>query len=465
MKRILLAFTCLFGIAVNSNAYDFQVDNLRYTILSTTDHTVEVMKSSESMSGNVVIPQIVTYNGVDFTVTSIAKEGFAYCHDIKTFTFPSSLIKIKELGLGWCWYLNTIILDNPSSSFSYGSSAFDYDWRAFESVNIITGDEKEMLNNGVGMLAYLPLHDLYINGERVTNFVVPEETESINTFFYNCKSLKTLTLSSSVKHITSKAFYHCDSLETIHLSNNIQTIGANAFKDCASLRTIYSPSYEPASIVSSTFPNGAYMFATVYIPKGTLSRYQNASGWSNFSNFVETEELGSLNIIEVISNNDQYGTVTGGGVYKFGEIATITAEPNKGCTFLRWSDGSQENLRNIVVTQDSTLIAYFEEGERKDVTILFSNGNDGTELLSYSVNLQVPRAPEIGGFTFLYWQPVAVPISDTITIQAIYESNSPAAAPEVYVNPANPAQKLIRNGHVYILYEDKEYTVLGQIAR
>jgi hypothetical protein len=208
------------------------------------------------------------------------------------------------------------------------------------------------------------------------------------------------------------------------------------------------------------------MFATVYIPKGTLSRYQNANGWSKFSNFVETEELGSLNIIEVISNNDQYGTVTGGGVYKFGEIATITAEPNKGCTFLRWSDGSQENLRNIVVTQDSTLIAYFEEGERKDVTILFSNGNDGTELLSYSVNLQVPRAPEIGGFTFLYWQPVAVTISsDTSTIQAIYESNSPAAAPEVYVNPANPAQKLIRNGHVYILYEDKEYTVLGQIAR
>lgn len=117
MKRILLAFTCLFGIAVNSNAYDFQVDNLRYTILSTTDHTVEVMKSSESMSGNVVIPQIVTYNGVDFTVTSIAKRGFASCYDIKTFTFPSSLIKINELGLGWCWYLNTIILDTRHQVF------------------------------------------------------------------------------------------------------------------------------------------------------------------------------------------------------------------------------------------------------------------------------------------------------------------------------------------------------------
>ena len=35
-------------------------------------------------------------------------------------------------------------------------------------------------------------------------------------------------------------------------------------------------------------------------------------------------------------------------------------------------------------------------------------------------------------------------------------------APEVFVNPTNPAQKLLRNGQVYILQDGKTYTITGQ---
>ena len=37
--------------------------------------------------------------------------------------------------------------------------------------------------------------------------------------------------------------------------------------------------------------------------------------------------------------------------------------------------------------------------------------------------------------------------------------------PEVVINPANSAQKLIRNGRVYILTGDKTYTITGQEVR
>jgi hypothetical protein len=57
---------------------------------------------------------------------------------------------------------------------------------------------------------------------------------------------------------------------------------------------------------------------------------------------------------------------------------------------------------------------------------------------------------------------VAEPITNEITIQAIYEADGPSSAPEVYVNPANPAQKLLRNGQVYILQDGKTYTITGQ---
>lgn len=48
-------------------------------------------------------------------------------------------------------------------------------------------------------------------------------------------------------------------------------------------------------------------------------------------------------------------------------------------------------------------------------------------------------------------------------LQAVYEANEPTSAPEV-VNPANKAQKLIRNGNMYILTETKTYSVSGELA-
>ena len=100
----------------------------------------------------------------------------------------------------------------------------------------------------------------------------------------------------------------------------------------------------------------------------------------------------------------------------------------------------------------------------KDLTIVFSD-RDNNQISAQTVSLRVPMAPEIAGFTFLYWLPVAEPVEDVITLQAVYESNTPTAAPEVFVNPSNPAQKLIRNGQVYILHEEKIYTISGQVVK
>lgn len=90
---------------------------------------------------------------------------------------------------------------------------------------------------------------------------------------------------------------------------------------------------------------------------------------------------------------------------------------------------------------------------------------EAQELGSESYILNVPDAPEIDGFTFLRWEPVAADIANGITIQAMYQSNTPSNAPEVYTNPANPAQKLIRNGNVYVLSNGETYTITGAKIR
>lgn len=90
---------------------------------------------------------------------------------------------------------------------------------------------------------------------------------------------------------------------------------------------------------------------------------------------------------------------------------------------------------------------------------------DSVNLANEIIKLHFPEAPEIEGFTFIGWRPIPSIIVDGIAVQAVYESNQPESAPEVVTNPANPAQKLIRNGSVYILVDEKVYTLQGQLVK
>lgn len=143
---------------------------------------------------------------------------------------------------------------------------------------------------------------------------------------------------------------------------------------------------------------------------------------------------------------------------EYQSAATAPSNPyRQGHTFIGWDKDFTS------ITSDLDIYAQYEMGEDYDMTIVFTNSEDNNgEIYSQSLTIKVPAAPEIVGFTFLYWQPVAEPLTDRITIQAIYKADTLTSATEVYVNPANPAQKLLRNGHVYILRDGNTYTIQGQ---
>lgn len=54
------------------------------------------------------------------------------------------------------------------------------------------------------------------------------------------------------------------------------------------------------------------------------------------------------------------GTVTGGGTYESGKTVTLTATPNTGYRFVKWSDGNTNATRTVTVTADATYTATFE---------------------------------------------------------------------------------------------------------
>ena len=61
------------------------------------------------------------------------------------------------------------------------------------------------------------------------------------------------------------------------------------------------------------------------------------------------------------SSNEDWGTVTGGGEYRDGETAVLTATPTGGYYFLSWQDGDVSNPRIITVSGDATYTAKFAD--------------------------------------------------------------------------------------------------------
>ena len=80
--------------------------------------------------------------------------------------------------------------------------------------------------------------DLYVNGKLLTDLVI-DHIETIDTHtFYNCKSLKSVTVSGSVSAIGDYAFFGCSNLISVTVSGSVSTIGAYAFFGCSNLQEV-----------------------------------------------------------------------------------------------------------------------------------------------------------------------------------------------------------------------------------
>lgn len=94
--------------------------------------------------------------------------------------------------------------------------------------------------------------------------------------------------------------------------------------------------------------NGTYGFMFCV----RLSDFGNTDYAYGYSDLLQGEYL--------VSVYGSCGSVTGTGMYNYGETVTLTAVPYIGYVFSIWSDGSTENPRNVVVDGDIELVAFFE---------------------------------------------------------------------------------------------------------
>lgn len=104
--------------------------------------------------------------------------------------------------------------------------------------------------------------------------------------------------------------------------------------------------------------------------------------------------------LTVISSDDTMGTVSGGGKYRAGATATITATPKEGYEFVKWNDGDTSASRTVTVNADKTYTATFKKKVVSADAANFYISNISAQAGEYvTIAVNVSNNPGISGFT------------------------------------------------------------------
>lgn len=114
-KHLFLFGMLWMALPLFAFEYTYQGNTLEYTVLSTsadgTTAYVSVQEGSTEPQGEVVIPGTFAKDGVNYVVTTVAAEGFAYCNKVTSFELPSTITDIKDKGLYSCSKVTSISLN------------------------------------------------------------------------------------------------------------------------------------------------------------------------------------------------------------------------------------------------------------------------------------------------------------------------------------------------------------------
>ncbi len=231
--------------------------------------------------------------GINTQLTSIGEYAFYGCSGLTNIEIPSGVTTIEYAAFSGCSSLTSVVFGENSQLTSIGEyafsgsgltsvafcensqlksigdSAFEYcydlnavyisDWDSWFRIQFVSSDSNPLYY----------AHNLYLNGELVTSFVVPDDITSIGNYVFaggNC--LTSIKIPSSVTSIGDSAFSGCSGLTSIEISSRVTSIGDLAFSDCSDLTSvIFGENSQLTSIGENAF-SCCYDLTSIEIPSG-----------------------------------------------------------------------------------------------------------------------------------------------------------------------------------------------------
>lgn len=165
-------------------------------------------------------------------------------------------------------------------------------------------------------------------------------------------------------------------------------------------------------------------YSDANLPEGSFNYHVTTNyfgGESDPSNSVNVQVESLTFTIGATANPSTGGSVTGAGIYTYGETCTLSASSNLGYTFVNWTENgtpvSTNPTYSFTVTESANYVAHFEL-DNYHVTVSASPSNGGSVsgggTFHYGDNCTV-HATANSGFNFINWTINGVPVYNNPT--------------------------------------------------
>ena len=358
------------------------------------------------------------------SVTTLGWCSFAACHNLSDLTIGESVTTIGQQAFDADTSLVSVII--PNSVVSIGSAAFS---QCYSLRTLIFGSSVSSI--GYGTFTYCPKLDTLIFLSEIApsygggfyggtpdtlNIIIPCGSYHSYSYWYGTQHNYTvptvgLTMDVSseqpqrgnatiVKDLDSNEV-RCDSSVVIKAipnygyhfhqwsngSTNIQDtlfISENSSISASFDKNQYYLAVQSFNTSLGTVTGeGTYNYldtavvtATATAPHYFFERWSDGNTDSSrrivitCDKFITAHFAIDTHTVTVQADNISHGSVSGGGRYTYGTVATLTAAPYSGYRFSHWSDGSTYNPYIFAVLSDTVLTAQFiADGEPYQDTI------------------------------------------------------------------------------------------------
>ena len=205
MKKLFLSMM-LMALPLVVSAYDCQVDGIYYN-LNSEEKTAEVTYQSKDLydnvtsvyTGSVDIPERFTYDGVEYTVTSIGNSAFFGCNSLTSVTIPNTVTNVADFAFRGC---DSLPIENS--------------------------------------VRYADTYLIEVVDKTQSSYPIKEGTRFIaDRAFYDCRNLTSVDIPNSVITIGERAFCDCRYLTSVTIGNSVSIIEKDAFENCISLNAVH----------------------------------------------------------------------------------------------------------------------------------------------------------------------------------------------------------------------------------